>query len=201
MIKRNGLLACFLLFFIILVQPGLYGSEADEELPIKITFQNSSDHPVLVHVISYDMIEASYNLEPKRDMEIEVAFGNKIELEYPPAPHRTVLSEMGSLNELYRTVYLRNDGEHLFIEEKFSGQRIKGKGEKRIPRPFISEPELEPRTTQKSAPDQPEHEKMERDRELLKKKKNAESLLEKKMKPTRKEDPDQPENKKEKKEK
>lgn len=198
MIKRKGPLACFLLFFIILVQPGLYGSDADEELPIKITFQNSSDHPVLVHVISYDMIEASYNLEPKRDMEIEVAFGSKIQLEYPPSPHRTVLSQMGSLNELYRTVYLRNDGEHLFIEEKFSGQRGKGKGEKRIPRQFISEPELERMKTRKSAPDQPEHEKM--NRELLNKKKNAKSRLEKKMKPTRKEDPDQPENKKEKKE-
>lgn len=190
-------MACFLLFFIILVQPGLYGSEAEEELPIKITFQNSSDHLVLVHVISYGMIEASYNLDPKRDMEIEVAFGNKIELEYPPAPHRTVLSEMGSLNELYRRVYLRNDGEHLFIEEKFSGQRVKGKGEKRIPRPFISEPELERSKSRISGPDQPEHEKM--NREVFDKKKNAESLLEKKIKPTRKEDPDQPENKEEKK--
>jgi hypothetical protein len=198
MIKGKGPLACFLLFFIILVQPGLYGSDVDEEIPIKITFQNSSDHPVLVHVISYGMIEASYNLEPKRDMEIEVAFGSKIQLEYPPAPHRTVLSQMGSLNELYRNVYLRNDGEHLFIEEKFSGQRVKGKGEKRIPRPFISDPELERRKSRISAPDQPEHEKI--NMEGFDKKKNAKSLLEKKMKPTRKEDPDQPENKEEKKE-
>lgn len=198
MIKHKGPLACFLLFFIILVQPGLYGSDVDEDIPIKITFQNSSDHPVLVHVISYDMIEASYNLEPKRDMEIEVAFGSKIKLEYPPSPHRTVLSQMGSLNELYRTVYLRNDGEHLFIEEKFSGQRVKGKGEKRIPRQFISEPELERMKSRKSEADQPEHEKTNKD--VLNKKKNAKSLLEKKMKPTRKEDPDQPENKKEKKE-
>lgn len=133
----------FLLFLPLFVQLGLNGVETSEELPIKVKFQNDSHHLVVVHVLSDTMIESSFYLEPEKRLEIDVAFGNRIRLDYEPAPQQTVLSQMGSLNELYRTVLLRNDGKHLFIQEKFSGQRVKKEGIKRIPRPTISDPELE----------------------------------------------------------
>lgn len=177
MIKHKKLLV-FLLFFPVFVQLALYGMDSNEELPIKIKFQNDSDHMVVVHVLSDTMIESSQYLGPGKRLEINVAFGNRIRMEYKPSPHQTVLSQMGSLNELNRTVLIMNDGKTLFIEEKFSGQRVKGKGIKRIPGPTISDPELE---RQKKRPADPG------------------KSLNKKKKSNRKEDPNQPGKKKEKK--
>jgi hypothetical protein len=102
---------------------------------------------------------------------------------------------LGSLNETNRTVFIRNDGKTVFVEEKFSGQRVKGKGEKRIQPRTISEPELE---REKGNPDADR-----RSGDLTGSKSSqgdpvtgGKSL--KKKKPTRKEDPTRPEKKKEK---
>jgi hypothetical protein len=139
--NKRGLF--FFLFFTVLLQWCLYGVETKEEPPVNVKFQNDSDHMVVIHVLSDTLIVSSQYLEPLKNLEIDVAFGNNIRLEYKPFPQRTTLSQLGSLNELYRTILIRNDGEHVFIEEKFSGQRVKGKGIKRIPKATVSDPELE----------------------------------------------------------
>ncbi|MCP5108337.1 MAG: hypothetical protein GY950_33430, partial [bacterium] len=133
--------SCFL-FFVIQAAPtfGLQ-EEPAEEHPVKVTFENNSGHTVLVHILSYDMIAATHTLTAGQGLDIEVEFGNGIRLEYPTPPHKTTLSQMGSRNELFRTVSLRNDGDNIFIQEKFSGQREKGKGEKRRKFPYASVPQ------------------------------------------------------------
>jgi hypothetical protein len=180
------------LFFTALVPAAGQETVAGEDVPIKVTFENSSRFQVQVHILSYDTIASSYTVEPHQNMEIDVQYGNAVLLEYPTAPHRTELSQMGSLNELYRKVFLRNDGDNLFIEEKFSGQRVKGKGTKRAPRSTISDPGTQYFRTQGQDSVQPGNKKKQKDIDTFQQKKN------KKDKKTRKEDPTQPENKKEK---
>ncbi len=112
-----------------------------EDRPVVVKFDNTSDHVVHVHILSYDAVVTTHTLGPKNAMELEVEVGDRIRLEYAPPPHKTTLSEMGSRNELYRTVFLRNDGVHLFIRERFSGQREKGKGKARMKFPTASDPD------------------------------------------------------------
>jgi len=196
--KMMQLKRVFLVFFLIftaLFPAAGQETAAGEEVPIKVTFENSSNFQVQVQILSYDSIASSYTLEPHQNMEIDVQYGNAILLEYPTPPHRTELSQMGSLNELYRQVFLRNDGENLFIEEKFSGQRVKGKGAKRPPRATISEPGLEYFKTRGEDALQPGNIKKQKDMDSIQQQKNKD----KKNKKTRKEDPSQPENKTEKK--
>lgn len=142
-IKSKWWTVFFLLFLVALVQPGLYAEETNEDSPIKVTLQNNSDQSVLVHVLAYDMIEATHSLEPGKVLELETLVGNRLRLEYAPSPHESLLSPLGSLNETNRTVSIRNDGKYIFIEEKISGQRVKGKGENRIQPRTISDPQLE----------------------------------------------------------
>jgi len=110
-------------------------------LPIQVTLKNDSSHAVMVHVLSTDVIISSYPLGAKSVLEIAVEYGHSVRLEYPTCPNRTDLKQMGALNELSRTVLIRDDRETVFIEEKFSGQRVKGKGKLRIPDVLISEPQ------------------------------------------------------------
>lgn len=173
MIKYKKLLV-FLLVIPLLLQLGLAAEKNSEEPPVKIKFQNTSDHLVVAHVLSDTMIESSHYIEPGTEMEIDVAFGNRIRLDYKPKPHQSLLSQLGSLNELFRTILIRNDGKHVFIEEKFSGQRVTGEGQKRAPKGTISDPELE------------RQKKLQRD---------AGKTKNKKKDTTRKSDPDKPENK------
>lgn len=161
--NKRGLV--FLLFFAVFLQWGLYGVDTKEEPPINIKFQNDSDHMVVVHVLSDTMIASSQYLEPGKKLEIDVAFGNNIRLEYKPYPQRTTLSQLGSLNELYRTILIRNDGGNVFIEEKFSGQRVKGKGIKRIPKATISDPGLERKKTRPEDPGKGQDKKKKTDPE------------------------------------
>lgn len=170
---------CFLLFLTAAGQTGL-PTETEEDAPIKVTFENSSRFPVQVNILSYDMISDNRTVEPGSRLELAVPFGHSVRLEYQPPPHQTTLSQMGSLNERFRTVYLTNDGEHLFIREKFSGQRIKGKGTRRIKQSFISIPENQP-TQPTGTPDTIKEQPEETDPNT--------------GKTTRKEDPTRPENK------
>ena len=112
-----------------------------DERPVVVKFENTSDHIVRVHILSNDAVIITHILGPQNAMETEVEPGNRIRLEYDPPPHRTTLSEMGSRNELNRTVLLTNDGANLFIQERFSGQREKGKGTPRIKFPTASDPD------------------------------------------------------------
>jgi hypothetical protein len=193
MIQLKRVFLVFFLFFTALAPAAAQEVVAGEDVPIKVTFDNNSRFQVQVHILSYDSIASSYTLEPHQNMEIDVQYGNAVLLEYPTPPHRTELSQMGSLNELYRRVFLRNDGDNLFIEEKFSGQRVKGKGTKRTPRATISDPGTEYFNTQGPNTLQPGNKKKQKDIDSVQQQKN------KKNKKTRKEDPTQPENKKEKK--
>jgi len=186
MIQLKRVFLIFFLFFTAVFPAASQEVKAGEELPIKVTFENSSRFQVQVHILSYDIIASSYTLEPQQNMEIDVEYGNAVLLEYPTNPHQTKLSPMGSLNELYRRIYLRNDGDNLFIEEKFSGQRVKGKGTKQVPRATISDPDMEYSRTQGQDALQPENQKKQKNKDQ-------------KGKKTRKEDPSQPENKTEKK--
>jgi hypothetical protein len=195
MIQLKRVFLVFFLFFTAVFPAASQDVKAEEEIPIKVTFENSSSFQVLVHVLSYDTIASSFTLEPRQNMEIDVEYGNAVLLEYPTPPHRTELSQVGSLNELYRKVFLRNDGDNLFIEEKFSGQRVKGKGTKRTPRATISEPGTENFRTQGPDTLQPENNKKQKDIDIIQQQK----IKDKKNKKTRKEDPTQPENKTEKK--
>ena len=195
MIQLKRVFLVFFLFFTAVFPAASQDVKADEEIPIKVTFENSSRFQVKVHILSYDSIASSYTLEPHQNMDIDVEYGNAVLLEYPTPPHRTELSQMGSLNELYRRVYLRNDGDNLFIQEKFSGQRVKGKGTKRTPRATISEPGVQYFKTQGEDTLQPGNKKKQKDIDSFKQQKNKD----KKDKKTRKEDPTQPENKTEKK--
>lgn len=145
---------CFVVFLTAAGQTGL-PAESQEDAPIKVTFENSSRFPVQVNILSYDMISGSHTVEPGSRLELDVAFGHSVRLEYQPPPHQTTLSQMGSLNERFRTVYLTNDGEHLFIREKFSGQRIKGKGRKRTKQAVISMPENQPTGPANAVKEQP----------------------------------------------
>ncbi|NIM17810.1 MAG: hypothetical protein GTO45_38015 [Candidatus Aminicenantes bacterium] len=181
-------------------------------VPIQVTFKNNSSHSIMVHVLSADIIISSYPLEAKNVLEIAVEYGHTVRLEYPTCPNRTDLKQMGALNELSRTVLIRDDRDTVFIEEKFSGQRVKGKGKLRIPDVLISEPQMggcQDMKKQKSDINQPENknkkpgvpgvgkidEKVNRKvlQEQLKKERDK-----KKVKRTRKEDPTRPENKTEK---
>jgi hypothetical protein len=196
MMQLKRLFLVFFLFFTAVFPAASQEAEAGEEIPIKVTFENSSRFQVQVHILSYDTIASSYTLEPQQNMEIDVEYGNAVLLEYPTPPHRTELSQMGSLNELYRKVNLRNDGDNLFIGEKFSGQRVKGKGTKRTPRATISEPGMEYHKTQGPGMVQPENKKKQKDIDSFP---QQQKNKDKKNKKTRKEDPTQPENKTEKK--
>jgi len=195
MIQLKRVFLVFFLFFTAVFPAASQDVKTEEEIPIKVTFENSSSFQVLVHILSYDTIASSFTLEPRQNMEIDVEYGNAVLLEYPTPPHRTELSQVGSLNELYRRVFLRNDGDNLFIEEKFSGQRVKGKGTKRTPRATISEPGTENFRTQGPDTLQPENNKKQKDIDIIQQQK----IKDKKNKKTRKEDPTQPENKTEKK--
>ena len=192
MVQLKRVFLVFFLLFTALIPAVSQETAAGEEIPIKVTFENSSNFQVLVHILSYDSIASSYTLEPHQNMEIDVQYGNAVLLEYPTPPHRTELSQMGSLNELYRQVFLRNDGENLFIEEKFSGQREKGKGTKRPPRATISEPGMEYFKTQGQDTLPPGNIKKQKD---IDKSQQKQKNKDKKDKKTRKEDPTQPENK------
>jgi hypothetical protein len=192
MMQLKRLFLVFFVFFTALVPAVSQETVAGEDVPIKVTFENSSRFQVQVHILSYDTIASSYTVEPRQNMEIDVQYGNALLLEYPTPPHRTELSQMGSLNELYRKVFLRNDGDNLFIEEKFSGQRVKGKGTKRAPRATISEPGTEYFRTRGPDTLPPGNKKKQKDIDSFQQQKN------KKDKKTRKEDPTQPENKTEK---
>lgn len=112
-----------------------------EERPVVVKFENTSDHIVRVHILANDAVIITHILGPQNAMETEVEPGNRIRLEYDSPPHQTTLSEMGSRNELNRTVLLTNDGANLFIQERFSGQREKGKGTPRIKFPTASDPD------------------------------------------------------------
>jgi hypothetical protein len=195
MIQLKRVFLVFFLFFTALFPAASQDVKAEEEIPIKVTFENSSRFQVKVNILSYDIIESSHTLEPHQNMEIDVQYGNAVLLEYPTPPHRTELSQMGSLNELYRRVYLRNDGDNLFIEEKFSGQRVKGKGTKRTPRATISDPNMQYFKPSTEDTLQPGKNKKQKDIDSFQQQK----IIEKKDKKTRKEDPTQPENKTEKK--
>lgn len=151
------LLLCFTVF----LQLGIYGEDTKEETPIKVKFQNDSDHSIAVHVLNNTMITSSQYLEPHMELEIKVAFGSRVRLDYKPKPRQTLLSQMGSLNELFRTVVIRNDGETVFIREKFSGQRVKVTGEKRIPKATISNPESERRKGRTGDPGKTQDKKKE----------------------------------------
>jgi hypothetical protein len=197
MIQLKRVVWILFLFSIVLVP--VYGQEqeAGREVPVKVTFENSSRFEVQIHIIAYDMVVSSHMLNPNQNLDIDVEFGHAIRLEYPTSPHQTQLSQMGSVNELYRTVYLRNDGDNLFIEEKFSGQRIQGKGSKRSPAATISEPNLALPINREPDTIQPENKKNKIDIGSIKQ--QRQNARDKKNKKTRKEDPTQPENKKEKK--
>ena len=114
--KKLSLFLCLAVF----LQLSVLGVDTKEEVPIKIKFQNESDHSIAVHVLADTMITSSQYLEPHMELEIDVAFGSRVRLDYKPKPRQTLLSQMGSLNELYRTVLIRNDGKTVFIQEKFS---------------------------------------------------------------------------------
>ncbi|MGD2088285.1 MAG: hypothetical protein PVH61_19055 [Candidatus Aminicenantes bacterium] len=191
MIQLKRVFLVFFLFFTVVFPAASQDVRAEEEIPIKVTFENSSRFQVLVHILSYGAIASSYPLEPHQNMEIDVEYGNAVLLEYPTPPHRTELSPMGSLNELYRRVYLRNDGDNLFIEEKFSGQRVKGKGPNRTPKATISDPNMQHFRPRTEDPLQPENKKKQKNIDLFQQQK----MNDKKDKKTRKEDPTQPENK------
>lgn len=181
-------------------------------VPIQVTFKNNSSHSIMVHVLSTDIIISSYPLEAKNVLEIAVEYGQTVRLEYPTCPNRTDLKQMGALNELSRTVLIRDDRETVFIEEKFSGQRVKGKGTLRIPDVLISEPQMagcQDMKTRKSDINQPENKNKKpgvpgvgKTDEKLNPKVLPEQLKKKrdkqKVKKTRKEDPTQPKNKTEK---
>jgi hypothetical protein len=204
------------LFAAVQVQPGEQKAASPDSVnpgeeipvPIQVTFKNNSSHAVMVHVLSADIIISSYPLEAKNVLEIPVEYGHTVRLEYPTCPNRTDLKQMGALNELSRTVLIRDDQETVFIEEKFSGQRVKGKGKLRIPDVLISEPQMEGcqgMKTQKTGSNQPENKnkKLKHDGFVVGKtgdKMNPKDLrrLKKKAKTTRKEDPTKPENKTEK---
>jgi hypothetical protein len=179
-------------------------------MPIQVTFKNNSSHAVMVHVLSSDIIISSHPLEAKNVLEIAVEYGHGVRLEYPTCPNRTDLKQMGALNERSRTILIRDDRETVFIEEKFSGQRVKGKGQLRIPDVLISEPQAggcQDMKRPKADGSQPENKKpggfgVDKTDEKLNRQVPREQLIKKrdkqKVKPTRKEDPTQPENKTEK---
>jgi hypothetical protein len=137
---------------------------AEEEKPVAVIFENTSDHTVLAHILSYDIVTATHTLVPGSKVELQVEFGSAVRLEYATPPFKTTLSNMGSRDELNRTVLLKNDGENLFIQEQFSGQRYRGKGKPRNRHATVSDPQ-----------DIPEQQKLQ------------------KIQPTRKEDPLGPE--------
>ena len=113
----------------------------EEEKPVTVLFENTSGHTVHAHILSYDIVTATHTLVPGSTLELQVEFGNVIRLEYATPPFMTTLSNLGSRDELNRKILLRNDGENLFIQEQFSGQRYKGKGQARTKHATVSDPQ------------------------------------------------------------
>jgi hypothetical protein len=122
------------------------GTDVDSvemELPVRVSINNGSSHPVEVQILSFDTISETHPMAPGSHLELEVKYGHVVRLEYAPCPRRTTFSQIGSLNELNRTIHLRDDGDYIFVQEKFSGSRKQGRGNLRSPREIISEPEAE----------------------------------------------------------
>ena len=131
------------------------------EEPVLVTFKNSSSHAVRINIISTEIVTGSHDLGPKQELELKVQFGYTVQLEYNPCPKKTTLSPMGSVNELNRTVSLRDDGGNIFIQEKFSGARKqtqKRGGTRSVPGSVISTPEelCNDKPARKADPDQPQ---------------------------------------------
>lgn len=138
--------ACLLVLFILPagaadVQKQIEPTAVQEEKPVTVIFENTSGHTVQAHIISYEIVTATHTLAPGSTLELQVEFGNAVRLEYATPPFKTTLSNMGSRDELNRTVLLRNDGENLFIQERFSGQRYQGKGQARNRHAAVSDPQ------------------------------------------------------------
>lgn len=166
------------------------GPQADgQEEPVHVVVQNNSSHTVQVHILSHGTISGTYPLASKQNLELDVDFGLSIRLEYPPCPRQTTLSQMGSLNETNRNIYLRDDGENIFIQEKFSGARKETRrraGNRRIPSNIISEPPTdcadkpapnnvkESQPTRKEDPTKPAPKEAPKEKEKKKKKKKKE---------------------------
>lgn len=151
----------YLVFFILLVLPLtviLTGQDipADENTLIKVTFINNSDQDVMINTMTFDNVVSSQPLVSRSQLVLDIPQGQRIRLDYAPCPKQTLLSPLGSVNELNRTITIQNDGENLFIQERFSGQLHKGKGEKRQKQQTISEPEAE-RSPQCADPNQPQN--------------------------------------------
>lgn len=179
MIKTNAQRGLTILIMLLLVLPVVQWAQDAEDMPVTVRLTNNSGQSVKVHVTSFDMSEAMHQLEPGQDMELEVPFGKVLRLEYPSKPYKTTLSPLGSLNETNRTITVRADGEHLFIQEQFSGQRSKGTGELRNKWGTVSDPEIH-RANNPSQP--PEAERKDNTAEIP-----PDAIM-----PKRKEDPDKP---------
>lgn len=112
-----------------------------EEVPATVTFMNRSSRVVIVHLTAFDAIQATHPVNAGQELTIQVPFGNIIRVEYAVAPFQTTLSPIGSVNELERSVTITDQGENLFLNETFSGQRHPGKGENRRKWETVSDPD------------------------------------------------------------
>lgn len=136
----------FLVLFFLLLLPfsamTVMGQDAQpvNDSPVKVTFINNSSHQITINVLSFGNIADTQALAPGANLVLNIDQGNRVRLDYEPCPKQSLLSPLGSLNELNRTVTIRNDGKNVFIQERFSGQLNKGKGQKRSKKQTISEP-------------------------------------------------------------
>ena len=88
--------------------------------PVKYHFSNRSDSPVYIHVYMEKVLVHAHFLAKGKSFDYTAEHGQRIRLEYPPLPHKTVLQPTDSLREKSRLVVIKNDGRHLKIKETFT---------------------------------------------------------------------------------
>ena len=140
--KKRGII--FLTGFLLLncfYQYGIARSGQGVQNFVTLNLVNDSIQSVNIQIMSQNSVSSSYPLQANRRLKLKVNIGDRVKIVYKTSPYETLLSGMGSLNELNRTIYLKNDSNTIFVQEKYFGERIKGKGTKRIKRAFISNPE------------------------------------------------------------
>lgn len=142
MLRKSWIVLAFYLFSLLLYSGAAENKSPNpKSIPIKIEISNQSSHDVTVYIRAQKRIVTSHKLLAGDGVELMAAFGQRVLLEYPTSPYKTLLGELGTLNETERQILLRDDNQHVFIQEKIAGQRVQGKGKRKIKAPVISVPE------------------------------------------------------------
>jgi len=109
---------------------------------------NDSKQGVTFIVLQAGAIGQQFILGPGQNRQLKLPSGTALRLEYGSPPYQTQISALGSLNEQLRKITIRDDGDHIFIQEKISGKRLASQGATTAANGVISaQPQTNPQGT------------------------------------------------------